>query len=175
MAELEVPKGVSKVTLGGVTVWQNNDGWVPLKLAEGVGGTAMIRNLKDGTAELMGAIGYLGSYSGNNSIYAGGSSLIVAPDGYKFADHNWHVSANDDSPMATVYTSYIYGSNAATSRGNGRVSFEGGNISIDKVGMSGPLQGDKVRILFPLSKNNVDYTATNTNFYEPAIVGFEKV
>lgn len=38
MADVDAPSGVSKVTLGNDTIWQNSDGWVPLKLGPEVVG-----------------------------------------------------------------------------------------------------------------------------------------
>lgn len=38
MADVDVPSSVSKVTLGSDTIWQNSDGWVPLKLGPEVVG-----------------------------------------------------------------------------------------------------------------------------------------
>ncbi|AYM03563.1 hypothetical protein D8911_11420 [Levilactobacillus brevis] len=91
MASLEVPNSVSKVTLGSDTIWQNSDGWVPMKLPSGVTGNVMFKDYGNGTAGLCGVITFkFVRISGWTPV-----TMLVPPDGYKFTSVDWN--ANDGS------------------------------------------------------------------------------
>lgn len=84
MAEIQVPSEVSKVTLGGDTVWQNSGGWVPLVLPEGLNGTVLFRDNGDGTASLAGGVRFL------HVVLNTKNALLNAPEGYKFFSGNFN-------------------------------------------------------------------------------------
>jgi len=176
MAELQVPSDVDRLTVGPDTIWMNSDGWVPLKLPDGVNGCVFFKDYGDGTAGLVGNVGFL--VTGDvNSIYSAGPTILVPPVGYKFKDHSWR---NDSSNVPTIlmysslYSNTVSGSQAIQ-RGSGWVSFSGGNISVTRVYHNSNMEGN-IWSLVSFNENNINYMNTSKNsFGGPAIVGIEKV
>ncbi|MFC6290676.1 hypothetical protein [Levilactobacillus angrenensis] len=175
MAELEVPNSVSKITLGGDTVWQNSDGWIPLKLPDGVSGNVFFKDYGDGTAGLVGSLGYL-TQATSDSLYTPSFKLLNPPNGYTFLDHNWQVGPSY-GPTILVYTSMYTtsGSNQAVQRGYGYISFADGNVTVVRAQHNSNLYG-KIRVLINFNGNDINHvSATDDNFGGPAIIGLEKV
>lgn len=110
MAELQVPDDVSKVTMGGSTIWQNSDGWVPLRLPDGVSGNVLFKDIGNGNAYLNGQIELSGLAD------RGTYTMLLPPDGYKFVSVSWHASyaqpsANGIACYPILGSSMIVGSN----------------------------------------------------------------
>lgn len=96
MAGIEIDgNAIAGARLGDKIIYQSH-GWRPVELAYGVTGNVCWRDVGDGTAELMGSIGFSVDFKGSNKPGNSGGLMPIKilnyPTGYKFGPNNWTVS-----------------------------------------------------------------------------------
>lgn len=79
-------KKVAKMLVGSSVIYQDSDGWIPLKLPDGVKGLVMFKDNGNGTASLAGTATFLFTGTGSTSTAV---TMLVPPEGYQFESVDW--------------------------------------------------------------------------------------
>lgn len=173
MAELSVTGDVDKVVLGADTIWQNSDGWVPLKPPAGINGTVLFRDNLNGTASLLGSIGFAKSLTPTDGSFIFTTLLLSPPKGYEFLDTPWSVGSKAPSMYALRG---VKSDESAINSDMATISFKNGSLYLENLVTYFQLNGNE-RVVINFDKNST-VKASSTKVEEmgdPAIINIKKV
>ena len=153
-------KNVQKVLVGDDLLYQDSDGWIPLKnTTDVVDGQVLFKDNLDGTGSLLGAVTIL-SNTGIGSSY----SIIELPKGYQFADNiDWNISSNNDDGL--INYSGSYGNGSAGVWYSAEASAKSDRLQVSRITNAG-------RCTFRFTQADVRRSENTAN---PATIGIKKV
>lgn len=150
---------VKKILMGDKVVYQDSDGWIPLKLPDGVTGSAFFKDNNDGTASLAGILQFV--------LNGKPITLLNPPDGYSFTGIDWNADKQNEGSQHGIMGGNNYQGKWSSSNDVFNTRVANGSLNV----LSGNYSSSGRRIVF-LCKTCTTYLSEDA---DPALISIKKV